>query len=142
MSAAFTLDQQLADSSALVLDWPLSQLRLKDDRRFPWLLLVPRRPAIAEFTDLDPDDYRLLCAEILAASKLLQEVAAPDKLNVGMLGNIVAQMHVHVIGRFHTDAAWPGNVWAAGDGAPYPAEQLSDLVGLYCRAAEPLTPSR
>jgi diadenosine tetraphosphate (Ap4A) HIT family hydrolase len=136
----FSLDPRLESSSAFVIDWPQAQLRLKDDRRFPWLLLIPRQPGTVEFHDLAPPDYHKLCDELLAATAVMREVAAPEKLNVGMLGNIVAQMHIHIIGRFARDDAWPGNVWGAGEGPPYPAEQLSELVGLYCRAAERLRP--
>ena len=83
-----------------VADWPLAQLRLKDDARFHWLLLVPRRADIVELTDLDEADYGQLTAEILSATRLVQEVARPDKTNVATLGNLVPQLHVHVIARF------------------------------------------
>lgn len=136
MTDSFALDPRLAASSALVADWPLCQLRLKDDARFAWLLLVPRRPGIVEFTDLAAEDYRQLCEEILAATRLVQQVMEPDKVNVAMLGNVVSQMHVHVVGRFRSDPAWPGAIWCAGDGPAMPPERLAELVGLHAGVAD------
>lgn len=138
MADAFVLDPRLADSSLPVAEWPLCQLRLKDDVRFAWLLLVPRRADVTELTDLGAADYRQLCEEILAATRVIRQVVAPDKVNVAMLGNVVAQMHVHVVGRFRTDPAWPGAIWCAGDGPAMPPERLDELAGLYIRAAESL----
>lgn len=140
MSKTFVLDPRLEASSVPVADWPVAQIRLKDDARFHWLLLVPRRPGIVEFTDLTPDDYRQLGAEILAATGLLQTVVKPDKVNVAMLGNVVPQMHVHVIGRFHSDPAWPDPVWCHGAGPTYPPHALAVLAECYAKAAQTLMP--
>ena len=118
-----------------MLDWPLCHVRLKDDERFHWLLLVPRRAGIVELTDLAPSDYELLQAEILAAVRLVQEVAVPDKVNVAALGNVVAQLHVHVIGRFRNDPAWPDAVWCHGNGRPRPAPDLAQLARRYAEVA-------
>src|SRR4051812_18704049 len=115
----FTLDPRLAAASHPFDDWPLCHVRLKDDLRFPWLLLIPRRAGVAELTDLAPGDYATLCAEALRASRLLRAVAAPDKLNVATLGNQVPQLHPHVIARFPHAPAWPGAVWCHGDGPRY-----------------------
>ena len=122
-------------------DWLLCDLRLKDDARFHWLLLVPRRAGIVEFTDLMPADYAQLNAEILAATRLLQAVVGPDKVNVAMLGNVVAQMHVHVVGRFRSDPAWPDPIWCHGSGPGYPPHALGVLVERYAKAAETLRPA-
>ena len=135
MLEAFTLDPRLAGSSALITDWPLSQLRLKDDARFPWLLLVPRRAEVRELTDLAPEDYASLCDEIRRACALLQQHARPEKLNVATLGNLVPQLHVHVIGRFGNDPAWPDPVWCHGAGPAYTPGELERLVALYAKAA-------
>ena len=97
MAETFELDPRLEDSSVAVADWPLCHVRLKDDARFHWLLLIPRRAGTVELTDLDEADYGQLCAEMLAATRLVRELARPDKTNVATLGNVVAQMHVHVI---------------------------------------------
>jgi diadenosine tetraphosphate (Ap4A) HIT family hydrolase len=133
MSTEFIVDPRIAGSSAFVLDWPLCQLRLKDDTRFPWLLLLPRRSGVIEYTDLALDDYQLLCAEVLSATRLLQTIRKPDKINVAMLGNVVPQMHVHVIGRFKDDAAWPDAVWCHGTGPRYRGDDLEREVSR-CRA--------
>lgn len=135
MTTGFTLDQRLAQSSVAVADWPLCSIRLKDDARFHWLLLVPRRAGVVELTDLPEAAYDQLCAEMLAATRLVQEIARPDKVNVATLGNVVAQMHVHVIGRFHSDPAWPDPVWCHGAGPALPSHTLAVLAERYAKAA-------
>ena len=135
MATDFVLDPRLEESSVPVADWPLAQLRLKDDARFHWLLLVPRRAGIVELTDLDEADYGQLTAEILSATRLVQEVAKPDKTNVATLGNLVPQLHVHVIARFRSDPAWPDPVWGHGSGPSYPPHTLAVLTERYAKAA-------
>src|SRR5688500_4810410 len=135
MADSFRLDPRLEETSVHVIDWPLAQLRLKDDARFHWLLLVPRRHEVVEFTDLSADDYLQLSAEILAATRVVQEVAQPDKVNVAMLGNVVPQMHVHVVGRFSSDTAWPDPIWCHGAGPAYPPHALAMLADRYAKAA-------
>jgi diadenosine tetraphosphate (Ap4A) HIT family hydrolase len=135
MSASFALDPRLEEGSVPVADWPLGQLRLKDDARFHWLLLVPRRTGIVELTDLDADCYAQLTAEILAATRLVQEIARPDKVNVASLGNVVPQLHVHVIARFASDPAWPDPVWCHGTGPGFPPHALAVLAERYAKAA-------
>ncbi len=135
MTEAFALDPRLDGGSAAIADWPLSRLLLKDDARFAWLLLVPRRPGIVELTDLAPADYGLLTVEILRATRLVQRVAGPDKINVATIGNLVPQMHVHVVGRWRDDAAWPAPIWCAGPGPAHEAADLASLVRRYREAA-------
>ena len=119
---SFVLDPRLESDSVFIADGPLSQLRLMDDARFPWLVLVPRMPGATEWIDLDGASQRLLLAEINQAGTLLRQHFAPiDKLNIGALGNIVRQLHVHVVGRREGDAAWPGPVWGAGTRRSYRA---------------------
>lgn len=141
MSSDSWLDERLAAGSIEVADWPLSQLRLKDDARFHWLLLVPRRPHTVELTDLAAPDYAMLMAEIDAASRLLQAVAKPDKVNVAALGNVVAQLHVHVIARWHSDPAWPDPVWSHTPPSQLPRHALAILADRYAAAAIGMTPS-
>ena len=112
--AAFAPDARLAADSLFVADGPLSQLRLMDDARFPWLVLVPRLEGATEWVDLDGGQQRLLLAEINRAAALLRATGPCAKLNIGALGNIVRQLHVHVVARVETDAAWPGPVWGSG----------------------------
>lgn len=131
MELDFALDPRLAQDSFLVADGPLSQLRLMDDARFPWLLLVPRRQAATEWTDLDGAAQRLLLAEINLAVSLLGAFGRYDKCNIGALGNIVRQLHVHVVARRIGDAAWPAPVWGSGPAQPYGrAEREALLVRL------------
>jgi diadenosine tetraphosphate (Ap4A) HIT family hydrolase len=112
--AGFVPDARLAADSLFVADGPLSQLRLMDDARFPWLVLVPRLDGATEWVDLDGGQQRLLLAEINRAAALLRATGPCDKLNIGALGNIVRQLHVHVVARRVDDAAWPGPVWGSG----------------------------
>lgn len=110
----FTLDPRLAADSVFVADGPLSQVRLMDDIRFPWLVLVPRVSGVSEWLELDGAQQRLLLAEINQAGNLVRAQPGIQKLNIGALGNIVRQLHIHLVGRHEGDAAWPGPVWGSG----------------------------
>lgn len=123
--SAFELDPRLAADSAFVADGPLSQVRLMDDTRFPWLLLVPRVAGVTEWIDLDGNQQRLLLAELNRASQLLRAVPGVEKLNIGALGNIVPQLHVHLVGRHSGDAAWPGPVWGSGSAQRHTPDALA-----------------
>lgn len=101
-------------------DWPLSRVFLYNDSRYQWGLLVPRRAGAIEMCDLSPADQARLMAEIVQLSNLIRPLPGVEKLNVGNLGNMVPQLHVHVIGRFKGDPAWPGPVWGHSDPAPWP----------------------
>ncbi|MBB5878056.1 MULTISPECIES: HIT domain-containing protein [Xanthomonas] len=129
--AEFVLDPRLQADSAFVADGPLSQVRLMDDARFPWLLLVPRVAAASEWIDLDGGQQRLLLAEINQLSQLLRQEPGVHKLNIGALGNVVQQLHVHVLGRHPGDAAWPGPVWGSGTAQRLPAEELQARVAAW-----------
>ena len=134
----FALDSRLEADTLFVADGPLSQLRLMDDARFPWLVLVPRVSGAEEWIDLDGAAQRLLLAEINQASRLLRTHFTPiDKLNIGALGNIVRQLHVHIVGRRVGDAAWPGPVWGAGVLRPYGLE-APDIATRLARAFDDL----
>jgi diadenosine tetraphosphate (Ap4A) HIT family hydrolase len=119
MSAVFALDERLGADSVPVLDLPLCAVRLMNDARYAWLVLVPRRAGLVEITDLDPAAQATLWRECALATATLRSVAPCDKLNLGALGNIVRQLHLHVIARRVGDAAWPGPVWGAGRAEPY-----------------------
>lgn len=120
----FTLHPQLAKDSIWISDWPLCQLRLINDKNYPWFILVPRRPAVRELIDLTDEDQWLLWQESKKLSLLLKQVYAPDKLNTAALGNMVPQLHLHHIGRFTTDAAWPAPVWGKVPAVPYSEIEL------------------
>ena len=128
MDAPFALDPRLAADTIPVGDLALCSVVLMDDSRFPWLILVPRRADASEITDLSEPDAATLMGELRLAVGVMAKLAGPDKVNVGALGNVVAQLHVHVVGRFLSDPAWPGPVWGAGPGLPYPAHAAAALA--------------
>jgi len=113
MPAGFAVHPQLAADTVLVATLALSEVLLMDEPAWPWLVLVPRRADLRELVDLPAADRAELMEEIARASTVLQGLFAPDKLNVGALGNMVPQLHVHVIARRIGDAAWPNPVWGA-----------------------------
>jgi diadenosine tetraphosphate (Ap4A) HIT family hydrolase len=135
VSEGFVLSPRLAADSIFLADWPLSQIRLMDDSRFPWLMLVPRRANLSEWMQLGDDDLLIVAREIKRAGEALTRIARPDKINVGALGNVVRQFHVHVVARFTHDAAWPGPVWGSGERVPYgPADRdrlRTDLMAAF-----------
>ncbi len=124
----FALDPRLAADTAFVADGPLSQVRLMDDTRFSWLVLVPRVAGASEWLELDGSQQRLLLAEINRAGQLVRAQAGVQKLNIGALGNIVRQLHIHLVGRHEGDAAWPGPVWDSGSAVRHSADALAVQV--------------
>ena len=134
----FSLDPRLEADTRPVGDLALSSVLLLDDARFPWLVLVPRCAGATEVTDLSEDDAVALMQEIRLAARVMQDLAKPDKINVGALGNVVPQLHVHVVGRFRSDPVWPGPVWGHGTRQPYPdhaaAALLERAAGLFAAA--------
>lgn len=126
--APFELDSRLAGDTVFVADWQLCRVLLMDDARFPWLVLVPRRAGVSELDDLGENDHTRLMHEIRHAMKTLRGVVECNKLNVGALGNIVRQLHVHVVARREGDAAWPGPVWGHGPAHHYLPEARDKLL--------------
>jgi diadenosine tetraphosphate (Ap4A) HIT family hydrolase len=124
----FTLHQRLDQDTVLLCDWTLCQVLLMNDCRFPWLILVPKRDPIKEIHDLAGDDQRLLWLEITRASEALHRSTRADKMNVGALGNLVPQLHIHVIARFESDAAWPNPVWGYGKAQAYASHDLEIMI--------------
>lgn len=124
LKAGFALDARLeADSEPLI--WlGLCELRIMNDSRWPWLILVPQRPGIEEVHDLTPLDQAMLTFEVNMAAQTLKRMTDCTKINTGALGNIVRQLHVHVIARNEGDAAWPGPVWGHGLREPYKRDDL------------------
>ncbi len=110
-SEGWSLHPQLERDTTLLGDMALSRVLIINDANYPWLLLVPRRPDIVEITDLNEVEQAQLMVEITRAGRALKEVTKCDKLNVAALGNAVPQLHVHLIARRKTDAAWPKPVW-------------------------------
>lgn len=126
--SGWALHPQLDADTKFVASLPLCDVRLLDDARFPWLVLVPRADGCVDWIDLDRDAQHRLADEIDLAGRVLRDMHTPDKLNVATLGNVVPQMHVHVIARFRADAAWPRPVWGVGTAEPYAADALAAAV--------------
>ncbi|MBI2412691.1 MAG: HIT family protein [Deltaproteobacteria bacterium] len=124
----FSIHPTLESDTCEITDLPLSRVLLMKDRGFPWLILVPRRDAVREIHELTPDDRAILIEEVSLASTILTRLFSPAKINVGALGNIVPQLHIHVIARFEKDRAWPGPVWGSGPRVPYSEEELASTV--------------
>lgn len=122
------LHPQLADDTHPLAHWPLCEVRLMDDANHPWLILVPRIENATEITDLDADRQAELMREVDRACRALQTTVKPHKLNVAALGNVVPQLHVHVIARFRDDIAWPRPVWGTATAQPYSPERLVERV--------------
>ncbi len=123
----FTLNDMLAADTVEIIRWPLCRVLLMNDSRYPWLILVPARADMKEILDLDVADQALLMSELNRASRTLTELFSPDKINIGALGNIVSQLHIHVVARFSGDDAWPGPVWGAHPPEPYAPLEIKQL---------------
>jgi diadenosine tetraphosphate (Ap4A) HIT family hydrolase len=126
--AGFQLDARLAADTLFVAEWNLCRVLLMDDAQFPWLVLVPRREGLVELDDLAERERTQLMRETTRAMEVLRGVVECDKLNVGALGNIVRQLHVHVVARREGDAAWPGPVWGHGPAHHYLPEARDKLL--------------
>jgi diadenosine tetraphosphate (Ap4A) HIT family hydrolase len=116
---SFELDERLARDALVIGDWPLTRVLLMNDARWPWLILVPRREGMVELTDLELADQTQLTDEAGRAARFLKSHVQADKINVGALGNIVRQLHLHIVARVVGDPAWPGPVWGHGAATPY-----------------------
>ena len=126
----FTLDPRLTTGSHAVADLPLCAVRLQDDARWPWLVLIPRRPGLVELEALAAAERAAVMEEAVRAGEAVRRIGAATgfgvaKLNLGTLGNVTPQLHVHVLGRRPADAAWPGPVWGVGTAQPYAPDALA-----------------
>ena len=129
---AFVLHPRLMADTATIADWSLSRVLLMNDKRYPWIVLVPRRPDLHEVFDLDEAARTQLMQEIARVGTNLKAWARPrgagDKINVGIICNLVPQLHIHIVARAKGDAAWPGPVWGVGQAVHYGAAELSRAV--------------
>ncbi|MEQ6888363.1 HIT family protein [Halomonas sp. CS7] len=123
----FEPDARLVADTYPITELPLCQLRLMDDARFPWLVLVPRRHEVSEVFELDERAQRQLWREATQVGRALLEALEGDKLNIASLGNVVAQLHVHAVVRRREDAAWPAPVWGHGRAEPYDPDALAAM---------------
>lgn len=124
-SLMFSLDRRLAVDTVEAATLELSLVLLMKDLTVPWLILVPRRDGMKEVCDLAPCDRAALMEEAALASRVIKSLYRIDKINIGSLGNIVPQLHLHVIGRYATDRAWPGPIWGVSGQGASPAEEIS-----------------
>ncbi|MGO3926719.1 HIT family protein [Rhodopseudomonas pseudopalustris] len=127
-AANWTLHPQLQKDTVDIGDLPLSRVLIIKDAHYPWLLLVPRREDITEIIDLDEVAQAQLMAEIARVGRALKEVTKCDKLNVAALGNVVPQLHVHIIARRTSDAAWPRPVWGVMPPLAHDPEELQLFI--------------
>lgn len=129
------IDPAFTVGSVFAADWSLCHVRLQDDARFPWLILIPRRSGAVEIADLSSADRAVLMDEIVRAGNRVRDMAAAldrpiDKLNVAALGNVTAQLHIHVVGRRRDDPLWPDPVWGRPGAAPWPDQTRARLLAL------------
>ena len=134
---AWSLHPQLEQDTAPLGALPLSRVLVIKDANYPWLLLVPRRAAVSELVDLGEAEQAQLMTEVAHASRALKTFTSCDKLNVAALGNVVPQLHVHVVARRIGDAAWPKPVWGAAPAKAYEAGELAQFIATLRRAIWP-----
>jgi diadenosine tetraphosphate (Ap4A) HIT family hydrolase len=127
-TAAWSLDPQLARDTMTVGELPLARVLLMNDANYPWLILVPRHSGAIEITDLDDEQQDQLMDEIAMISRVLKNVTVCDKLNIAAIGNVVAQLHIHIVARRKDDAAWPKPVWGATAARPYDQVERDKLI--------------
>lgn len=127
-AAGFELDARLERDTEPLMWLGLCELRLMNDHRWPWLMLVPQRPTALEIHDLTPLDQTMLAFETNTVAEALKRVTGCQKINVGALGNVVPQLHVHIIARNAGDPAWPGPVWGFGQREPYLREDMHRFI--------------
>ncbi len=130
----FELNERLRSDTIRIGRLELSIVLLMNDRSLPWLILVPEREGIKEIVELSATERSLLMEEMALVSEAIRNLYNPDKINIGALGNLVPQLHVHVMGRFTHDRAWPGPIWGTGPVEPYREDDLNKVVAAF-RAA-------
>ncbi|WP_217476891.1 HIT family protein [Stutzerimonas stutzeri] len=123
----FVLDSRLEQDTLNMGDFPLCRLLLMNDANYPWFILVPRREEVSELFQLDPADQQALWREATALAETLKDTFGADKMNIATLGNVVAQLHMHVIARRRDDAAWPAPVWGRHAANPYSEAQVAAI---------------
>ena len=126
----FTLDAQLQKDTIAIASLPLCELLLMNDANYPWLILVPRRADVRELIELSAEDQLQFMQESNAVARLLQTQFSAEKLNIAALGNVVAQLHIHHIARFKSDAVWPKPVWGAMPAVAYADQELAEVIEL------------
>ena len=123
----YRINKKFLKSSHYIVDLKLCSVRLNDNSKFPWLILIPKRKNVTDISDLNSKDQILLMKEIVFVSKLMKKLFKTSKLNVEKIGNIVPQLHIHIISRKKTDSSWPLSVWVV-KGKKYSAKNLKDVL--------------
>ena len=124
---SFKIDKKFLKSSHHIIELKLCSIRLNDNTKFPWVILIPKRNKITDMTDLNSKDQILLMKEIVYVSKIMKKLFKTKNLNVEKIGNIVPQLHIHIIARRKIDSSWPLSVWVV-KGKPYAAKVLKDIL--------------
>lgn len=123
----FVMDSRLQQDTFVLGDLPLSRVLLSNDARYPWFILVPRREDVSEVFQLSREDQQALWAETALLGEVLKDAFKADKINIATLGNVVGQLHMHVIVRYRVDDAWPAPVWGRHPAKPYEQAQVAAL---------------
>ena len=123
------VNKSFLKDSHLITDLKLCSIRLIDNAKFPWIILIPKRKNITDISELNSKDQMLLMKEIVQCSKLMKKIFKTKKLNVEKIGNIVPQLHIHIIARSTKDSTWPLSVWVV-KGKPYLKEPLKKIIDL------------
>ena len=123
----FKINNKFLKSSHYIVDLKLCSVRLNDNSKFPWLILIPKRKNVTDISDLNSKDQILLMKEIVFVSKLMKKLFKTSKLNIEKIGNIVPQLHIHIISRKKTDSSWPLSVWVV-KGKKYSAKNLKEVL--------------
>ena len=129
----FKIDKKFLKSSYHITDLKLCSIRLHDNSKFPWLILIPKKNKITDISDLKPKDQILLIKEIVYVSKIMKKIFKTSKLNVEKIGNIVPQLHIHIIARYKKDSSWPLSVWVV-KGKNYTKEALTIMIRKFSKA--------
>ena len=124
---SFKLDKKFLKSSHYVKDLKLCTIRINDNSKFPWIILIPKRNKITDMSDLNSKDQTLLMREIIYVSKIMKKLFKTSKLNVEKIGNIVPQLHIHIIARSKKDSSWPLSVWVV-KGKKYTKVALTNMI--------------
>ena len=124
---SFKIDKKFLKTSHHIIELKLCSIRLNDNTKFPWVILIPKRNKITDMTDLNSKDQILLMKEIVYVSKIMKKLFKTTNLNVEKIGNIVPQLHIHIIARRKIDSSWPLSVWVV-KGKPYAAKVLKDIL--------------
>jgi len=135
MMEAFAADPAFDAGSIEAANWPLCQVRLQDDARFPWLILIPRFEGLIELDQLTAEQRAVLMEETVRAGAMVRAIGQRsmrpvEKLNIAAIGNVTAQLHVHVVGRRRDDGLWPDPVWGRGPAIPYEPEVRDELLAV------------